>query len=240
MNSNLIKSKINLFDKIIWRIKYAELSSMITANSPLKIGILKNKIIAEQYNKSKREIMQVLKRMKQEAPNKLDESEEIITQTLYQDYMNEKFPNSEHGLDTTNISDVINNLEFMLDIKEMGKTGNIIYEHLDINDCKNKYIKQKISPMLKYSETILKKVPFDILEHISFISEQDFHQLNMDDVAGIINAVKNAKDYLNDRPNVIIEDTVKGKGISFMENKVEWHGKALNDEELQIALNELK
>ena len=194
MNSNLIKSKINLFDKIIWRIKYAELSSMITANSPLKIGILKNKIIAEQYNKSKREIMQVLKRMKQEAPNKLDESEEIITQTLYQDYMNEKFPNSEHGLDTTNISDVINNLEFMLDIKEMGKTGNIIYEHLDINDCKNKYIKQKISPMLKYSETILKKVPFDILEHISFISEQDFHQLNMDDVAGIINAVKNGVD----------------------------------------------
>ena len=65
-------------------------------------------------------------------------------------------------------------------------------------------------------------------------------KINGNNINEIINAVKNAKDYLNDRPNVIIADTVKGKGISFMENKVEWHGKALNDEELQIALNELK
>ena len=33
--------------------------------------------------------------------------------------------------------------------------------------------------------------------------------------------------------------TVKGKGVSFMEDKAGWHGKAPNDEELQIALNEL-
>ena len=65
-------------------------------------------------------------------------------------------------------------------------------------------------------------------------------KINGNNINEIINAVKNAKDYLNDRPNVIIADTVKGKGISFMENKVEWHSKALNDEELQIALNELK
>ena len=40
-------------------------------------------------------------------------------------------------------------------------------------------------------------------------------------------------------PSVIVMKTVKGKGVSFMEDKAGWHGKAPNDEELQIALNEL-
>ena len=37
----------------------------------------------------------------------------------------------------------------------------------------------------------------------------------------------------------VIANTVKGKGISFMENNVSWHGKAPNDEELKKALEEL-
>lgn len=41
-------------------------------------------------------------------------------------------------------------------------------------------------------------------------------------------------------PTCIIANTVKGKGVSFMENKVEWHGKAPSDEELAIALEELR
>lgn len=65
-------------------------------------------------------------------------------------------------------------------------------------------------------------------------------KINGNSIEEIIIAVKNAKEILNDRPNVIICNTIKGKGVSFMENKVEWHGKALTDEELQIALNELK
>ncbi|MBP5239542.1 MAG: transketolase [Oscillospiraceae bacterium] len=40
-------------------------------------------------------------------------------------------------------------------------------------------------------------------------------------------------------PSAIVMKTVKGKGVSFMEDKAGWHGKAPNDEELQIALNEL-
>jgi len=42
-----------------------------------------------------------------------------------------------------------------------------------------------------------------------------------------------------DRPLALICKTVKGKGVSFMENKIEWHGKAPNDEELEKALAEL-
>ena len=40
-------------------------------------------------------------------------------------------------------------------------------------------------------------------------------------------------------PSVIIADTVKGKGVSFMENAVDWHGKGPNDEEYEIAMKEL-
>lgn len=58
------------------------------------------------------------------------------------------------------------------------------------------------------------------------------------DIIQIYNAIQNAKN--SDKPFVIVADTVKGKGVSFMENQAGWHGKAPNDEELQKALEELK
>ena len=42
------------------------------------------------------------------------------------------------------------------------------------------------------------------------------------------------------QPTAIIAHTVKGKGVSFMENQVGWHGKAPNDEEYAIAMEDLK
>ena len=44
---------------------------------------------------------------------------------------------------------------------------------------------------------------------------------------------------IKDKPTAIIAKTIKGKGISFMENKVEWHGKAPSDEEYKLAIDEL-
>lgn len=41
-------------------------------------------------------------------------------------------------------------------------------------------------------------------------------------------------------PTAIIAKTIKGKGISFMENNPDWHGKALNDEEYELAIKELE
>ena len=41
-------------------------------------------------------------------------------------------------------------------------------------------------------------------------------------------------------PTAIIARTVKGKGVSYMENQAGWHGKAPNDEEYQIAMEDLK
>lgn len=44
----------------------------------------------------------------------------------------------------------------------------------------------------------------------------------------------------SDRPKIIIAHTIKGKGISFMENKLEWHYRSPNKELLEQALAELK
>ena len=43
-----------------------------------------------------------------------------------------------------------------------------------------------------------------------------------------------------DVPFAIVMKTTKGKGVSYMENQAGWHGKAPNDEEYEIAMNELK
>ncbi len=42
------------------------------------------------------------------------------------------------------------------------------------------------------------------------------------------------------KPHYIIAHTVKGKGVSFMENKVDWHGKAPNDKQAEEAIRELQ
>lgn len=57
-------------------------------------------------------------------------------------------------------------------------------------------------------------------------------------VESIIDAFTKAKQ-VKDKPTAIIAKTIKGKGVSFMENKVEWHGKAPSDEEYKMAIDEL-
>lgn len=58
------------------------------------------------------------------------------------------------------------------------------------------------------------------------------------DIREIVGALEEARGREGE-PTVIIAKTIKGKGISFMENRLEWHGKAPNREELRRALEEL-
>ena len=46
-------------------------------------------------------------------------------------------------------------------------------------------------------------------------------------------------DLKKDKPTVILANTIKGKGVSFMEGQAKWHGKAPNKEQLEEALKEL-
>ena len=69
----------------------------------------------------------------------------------------------------------------------------------------------------------------------------NFHVINIDgnDFDQIDAAFKEAKT-VKGCPTAIIARTVKGKGVSFMENNAGWHGKAPNDEEYKIAMADLE
>ena len=69
----------------------------------------------------------------------------------------------------------------------------------------------------------------------------NFHVINIDgnDFDQIDAAFKEAKT-VKGQPTAIIARTLKGKGVSFMENQVGWHGKAPNDEEYAIAMADLE
>lgn len=66
------------------------------------------------------------------------------------------------------------------------------------------------------------------------VVEIDGHDINQ-----VYDALYSAKNNRENKPVAIIAHTVKGKGVSFMENQAGWHGKAPSDEEAEKALAEL-
>lgn len=66
--------------------------------------------------------------------------------------------------------------------------------------------------------------------NVIVIDAHDFNQIE--------DAVKAAKE-TKDKPTVIVAKSIKGKGVSFMENQAKWHGSAPNQEQYEIAIAEL-
>lgn len=69
----------------------------------------------------------------------------------------------------------------------------------------------------------------------------NFHVINIDghDFDAIRAAFEEAK-ATKGQPTCIVAHTVKGKGVSFMENNVSWHGTAPNDEQYAVAMADLE
>jgi transketolase len=69
----------------------------------------------------------------------------------------------------------------------------------------------------------------------------NWHVLECDghNIEEIIDALHEAQ-AISEKPTVILAHTILGKGVSFMENDYEWHGKAPNAEEARLALRELE
>lgn len=63
--------------------------------------------------------------------------------------------------------------------------------------------------------------------------------INGHDMEEILDAFARARE-CKGRPTAIIAETIKGKGVAFMENKAGWHGKAPNEEQTQQAIDELE
>ncbi len=59
------------------------------------------------------------------------------------------------------------------------------------------------------------------------------------DIPALVSALSAAKADRSGKPHVLVARTVKGKGVSFMENQAGWHGKAPNAEQTQTALADL-
>ncbi len=59
------------------------------------------------------------------------------------------------------------------------------------------------------------------------------------DMDSLVKTLETARDLASSGPIVVLARTIKGKGVSFMEGKYEWHGKAPNDQEYAQALKEI-
>jgi transketolase len=103
----------------------------------------------------------------------------------------------------------LNNLVGIIDVNRLGQRGQTMQGH-DTNDFKQK------CEAFGWNTIVI-----------------DGH-----DLEEIIKAYTQANDE-KEKPTMIIAKTLKGKGISFLENKDGWHGKALNKEQLEEAVQEL-
>ncbi len=80
--------------------------------------------------------------------------------------------------------------------------------------------------------------PGDIAEKLRAFG-WDATEIDGHDIAALVSAFNEAKSNRNGKPHAFIARTVKGKGVSFMENEAGWHGKAPNAEQLEQALSDL-
>ena len=65
-------------------------------------------------------------------------------------------------------------------------------------------------------------------------------EINGNDITKVLDAFEKVRTFNNNLPSVIIADTVKGKGVSFMEDEVVWHSKAPSTEEYEKAIIEIE
>ena len=67
----------------------------------------------------------------------------------------------------------------------------------------------------------------------------DVWEINGNDMEEVVKALDEAMAAKNGNPKCIIGKTVKGNGVSYMENQVGWHGVAPNEEQYKQAMDEL-
>src|SRR3989338_3379627 len=82
-------------------------------------------------------------------------------------------------------------------------------------------------------------VGFDLLKYKKRFESFGWKVITLDghNIRKLLNAFKEAK--FSSKPTLILAKTLKGKGVSFLEDMEGWHGKALNKEQLEIALKQI-
>lgn len=98
--------------------------------------------------------------------------------------------------------------------------------------------------ILDYNKSQIDGYTSDVLNiepYIDKLKAFNWHTLeinghNFEEIKSAFDGAKN----LQGKPTIIVAHTVKGKSVSFMEDKIDWHGKSPNDEETKLALKELE
>jgi len=108
----------------------------------------------------------------------------------------------------------------------------------------SKYKLSELTVIVDYNDVQLDGPVHEILPLEPFVDKwKAFNfatiEINGHDMRQVLEALDMA-DEIHNKPTAIITHTTKGKGVSYMENKAEWHGRAPSDEEYARALSELK
>ncbi len=77
---------------------------------------------------------------------------------------------------------------------------------------------------------------FKKYENIGF----DVKEINGHNLVEIVNTIDEIRNQFNGRPKLIIANTIKGKGVSFMENTVDWHYWPMSEAQFQQAITEIR
>lgn len=92
----------------------------------------------------------------------------------------------------------------------------------------------KLQSLTSIKNTLGLEPLFDKLVSFGWeVKEVDGHDL--DEMNNLLSDLP----WKKDKPNLLIMHTIKGKGVSFMENKVEWHYKSPNEDQFNLAMQEL-
>mgnify|MGYP000762172296 CR=1 FL=1 len=148
----------------------------------------------------------------------------------------------------------LHDLKLLLEQTE-GKTLDSGYDFGEYRERVNRYIMEHRSDTLaihKLTQNIpLSRGDYTELEHIftcELGSKEDYAREFKDTPFGLLvrkvakldhEAAMQAFHAETAKPTCIIMDTTKGKGVSFMTNSVDWHGKGPNDDEYKVAMEEL-
>ena len=113
--------------------------------------------------------------------------------------------------------------------------------HLVSNDSKYMLIgavycpKNKVKKVNEYIEHL--KENYNLSDKIKAFNWEVI-EIDGHNIVEIYNAIEGAKKSI--KPAVIVANTIKGKGVSFMENNAGWHGKAPSEQDYEKAIAKLK
>ena len=115
----------------------------------------------------------------------------------------------------------------------IAESKDLPYERIETLD---KIISKKNLIVVTTIEAVIQNIPTKETLYKNEIEFKVGETHNLEEIKSAFEVARNIKN----KPVCIIANTIKGKGVSYMENKPEWHGKAPNDEEYKQAVEDIK